>query len=340
MMINKSIKNKKEIKGCSKKIGRRIGIVMCLLMISAPLVVYAENNMRKNKLLSKGKIEYEQGKVLIDSDDLRYLADEVDSLEGIYKTTTIDALNSIGTYFCNDGKITNEIENNEIDTEEEKVNLSFGNIKNGILLSQSVDSLMGTQALNKDGVGLYYLNEDAFNNKNMLKLTTEDTGYPLQYQPITADNLTAGTAAWVNGSLIKGNGKDNESSYAQGFIDGQANAIDNLDITYTYHYHEGDATNGGGCYSQVTTSRVCGTIVHLRGYYRGHSCHALCVSYYADDYGCNSCGAVTGWKCGGGGNSCGNMSGQIGGTHVVTSTSWQPTCGYSQGQILTATIVY
>ena len=315
-------------------------VIISILGLVNPLIVSAQTIARRNNIQSKGKIEYEQGKVLIDSSDLRNLADEVDSLETTYKATTIEALNAIGTYFRNDGNLTHDLTGNEVDTEEEKASLSFGSIKNGILLSQSVDSLLSTQALNKDGNGLFYLNEEASNNRNLLQVTTDDTGYPLQYQPITADNLTAGTAAWVNGQLIRGNGGDNASSYTQGFIDGQANAIDNLDITYTYHYHEGDATNGGGCYEKVTSSRVCGSIYLKREYYRGHTCHAACNSYYEKEYACRGCGNVTGWQCAGGGNSCGSMGGQVGGNHIITSTGWQPTCGYSQGQVLTATIVY
>lgn len=322
------------------KMGIVIVMFVCVCAACTPLVVFAGNVSRKNNIQSKGKIEYEQGLVVLDSADLRYLADEVDALEVTYKATAIDALNTIGTYFRNDGNLTYDLGGNEVDTEEEKANLSFGSIKNGILLSQSVDSLVSTQALNKEGNGLFYLNEDAFNNKNLLQITTEDTGYPLQYQAVTADNLTAGTAAWVNGNLIRGNGKDNASSYAQGFVDGQANITDNLNITYTYHYHEGDSTNGGGCYELVPSSRVCGSIYLKREYYRGSTCHAMCNSYYVKEFACRGCGAVTGWQCAGGGNSCGNMGGQIGGNHVITTTSWQPTCGYTHGQILTATIVY
>lgn len=315
-------------------------IMICLLSVCVPIIALAETSSRRDNIKSKGKIDYDSGTVVLDSADLFYLADAIDDLENTYKITTIDALNGIGTYFQKDGVITNDMGLNEVDTDEEKISLSFGNIKEGILQSQSVASVSQTQAVNKEGNALFYLTEETATNKNLLQTTTENTGYVVYYQPVTAENLTAGSAAWVNGVLIKGNGGDNASSYVQGFVDGQANVTDNLDITYTYHYHEGDAENGGGCYAQVISSKVCGAIGLKREYYRGSSCHALCYSFYVEEYGCNVCGAVTGWRCGGGGNSCGNMGGQIGGNHVITTTSWQPTCGYTQGQILTATIVY
>lgn len=325
------------------------GNVDGFIQIFSEDTVYLENEIntlladgigRRDSIKSKGKIDFDNGTVVLDSADLLYLAEQVDDLESTYKVNIVDALNRIGTYFRNDGSIVVDASVNEVDTEEEKKNLSFGNMKEGILQSQSVVSISGVQAADKDGNTLFYLNQEAAGNHNLLQTTIQNTEFPVFYQPVTAENLTAGTAAWVNGKLIMGNGGDNASCYAQGFVDGQANATENLDVTYTYHYHEGDDVNGGGCYAQVTNHTVCGVIGFSRGYYRGKSCDKWCSSYYADEYACSACGAVTGWKCGGGGNSCGKTGGQIGGNHMVTTTSWQPVCGYSQGQILTATIVY
>lgn len=314
--------------------------VICVLGVCTPLLVMADGNIRREHIKSKGKLDFENGSVVIDSADLLYLVDQVDELESTYKITVIDALNEIGTYFKNDGSTSADVTVNEADTEEEKKNLSFGNIKEGILQSQSVSSLLQTQAVDKEGNALFYVNQEAADNQNLLKTTIENTGFPVFYRPITAENLTAGTAAWVNGRLIIGNGGDNASGYAQGFVDGQANAVENLNVTYTYHYHEGDNVNGGGCYAQVTNQTVCGGIYFNREYYRGGTCSKWCSSFYEKEYVCGGCGAVTGTLCGGGGNSCGRTTGQIGGNHMVTTTSWQPACGYTQGQILTATIVY
>ena len=314
--------------------------IACVLAISTPLMVMANGSGRREYIKSKGKIDFNNGTVVVDSNDLLYLADQVDVLERTYKITAVDALNRIGTYFKNDGSVTADTETNEVDTEEEKKNLSLENIKEGILQSQSVYSLLQTQAVDKDGNALFYVNQEAADNGNLLQSTTQNTGLPIYYQSIKAENLTAGTAAWVNGKLVMGNGGDNASAYAQGFVDGQANAIGSMKVTYTYHYHSGDPVNGGGCYTQVTDQTVCGAVVFSREYYRGKSCDKWCNSYFEIEYVCSACGTVMGWKCAGGGNSCGKSGGQIGGNHMVTTTSWQPACGYSQGQILTATIVY
>lgn len=302
-------------KGGSKKLRFYFRIVLVILAISTPTVVLADNVSRRNKIQSRGKIDFEEGKVVVDSADLIYLADEIDVLENTYKTTIVDALNRIGTYFLKDGSLTNDSEKNEVVTEEEKMDLSFGNIKNGILLSQSVDSLSDTQAVDKDGNGLFYLDEEAATNGNLQRTTIENTGYPVFYQHITADNLTAGTAAWVDGTLVKGNGADNtvfyEQGYRIGYADGMANA-GNASINYIRHYH--DSTSS--CYVPPI----------IRGYdqYRGDD-------QVNTQYHVAACGAC--------GKPKFNLKGDWDwGTHICVPESYN--CGYSYGEIIGAEIIY
>ena len=132
-----------------------------------------------------------------------------------------------------------------------------------------------------------------------------------------------------------------------------------------YHKHTGKSSVQGGCYS-VADTKVCGEIVCLREYYRGYTCHAACNSFYEEEYGCSECGEITGGRCGGGGNSCGNMWGQVTGNHSTTTYSlgcgktgktiegyslscgkdtdtlegYQANCGLAEGQIIGATIRY
>lgn len=181
----------------------------------------AGEQKRKEKIISKGTVQFQEGKVSIAASDFIYLAEEIDRLESIYKCNLVKALNDIGTYFKADGSITYDSSQNETDSEEEKTKLAFLSIKQGILKSQSVESLVQLQAKDKNGNLLYYAKED----KNLFELTTDNTGYPLFYQAVTADNLSAGTSAWVNGKLIKGNGADNvaykEQGYKEGYVQGE-----------------------------------------------------------------------------------------------------------------------
>lgn len=200
------------------KIGIIIGV--CVLGMSIPMISMAETSSRRANIKSVGNIDYENGKVYFSASDLTYLADEIDHLENKYKTEIVNALNAIGTFFLKDGSVINSAEKSEVNTEEEKAGLSFGNITEGILKSQSVDILGAIQATDAEGRLLYYASEEAQNNRDVLSVTTTDTGFPVFYQAANVKNLSAGTAAWVNGMLLKGNGQDT-LEYAENYIRSQ-----------------------------------------------------------------------------------------------------------------------
>lgn len=203
-----------------KRLIYMIGIAVCILGISVPAM--AETTSRRANIKSSGNLDFENGTVYFTASDLTYLADEIDNLEDTYKQTSVEALNDVGTFFLSDGTIVNDRTQNEVDTDEKKSALSFGNILEGIKKSQSVDSLSQTQVTDKDGNLLFYETEEAQANKDIHSLTTTDTGFPAFYQPANANNLSAGTAAWVDGTLIKGNGSDNAAYYEQGISNAPA----------------------------------------------------------------------------------------------------------------------
>lgn len=157
------------------------------LLSELPVWPDADNldGIRRGNIKSRGIIDYAGGQVIIDASDLTYLADEIDALEAAYKLNTVAALNRMGTYYMQDGSITHD-ESAETLPLESAVNLSFDEIYEGVLQSQSVENLATTEIL---------------------------TG-------ASADNLTAGTASWVDGTLVIGNGADNDSSYQKGYDEG------------------------------------------------------------------------------------------------------------------------
>lgn len=234
--------------------GKQAVLILAVLAgaLSIGITALAEGGGRSANLLSKGSINYENGKVFFSAKDLFYLAEEMDKLENLYKGESVDALAAIGTYFKNDGSVVHSEGLKEVDTETEKAALSFGSIKGGILNSQSVGSVSSLQATDQNGNPLYYENEAARDAADLSHTTTADTGYPVYYRAAQTGNLSAGTAAWVDGILLKGSGADNAASYAQGFIDGQQSVTGNLNISYTYHSHVGDNTAEGGCYGNKT----------------------------------------------------------------------------------------
>lgn len=150
--------------------------------------VSLERPARKDKILSKGAINYADGEVVMDSSDLVRLADQLDGLDAAYRNSTAEAagaLSQIGTYFTKDGSVTHIPE--EAGVGETASELPYHKICEGILKSQSVAHL-------------------------------EDQ----KIGAAVANNLSRDTAAWVDGKLIVGNGADNDAHYESGYTAGEA----------------------------------------------------------------------------------------------------------------------
>lgn len=304
----------------NKKIKGGLAAAVMMGLLGSGLTVLAEGGSRSANITSKGSINYENGTVFFSSQDLINLAGEIDELEKAYKIGTVDALNSIGTYFKTDGSQTYDSSANEADTEAEKLALSFGSIKRGIRQSQSVAALSQIQATDKEGNLLYYEDEAARDSANLAQVTTSNTGYPVYYMAATADNLSAGTAGWVNGVLLKGNGADNSEAYNRGQKDGYTEGYDDgviegaarAEISYTYHSHE-EACNGecGGTIGGGTTSVDPGTGIT---WYNG-GCGTCGKKYSYDSYGS--------WenrkKCSVPVNTCGKREGEIESATIVVN---------------------
>lgn len=196
-------------------------VSICVTAVST--TVYASGGYRRNAIESRGAINYDRGKVVIDSIDFITLADEIDKLEISYKTDITDALAGIGTYIQQDGSTGHDVKVN-IDPQQ----IAFRNLESGILQSQSVDSLAGRQASGTGGV-IYY----KYASQNILEVTTSNTGMPVYIMPAQEDNLSTQTAAWVNGHSLVGNGSDNYYFYQKGFIEGYAARVG---ATVEYQY--------------------------------------------------------------------------------------------------------
>ena len=157
------------------------------------------------------------------------LSDRIEELERSYKIAIMEALNQIGTFFASvDGAITHNAADNAVSPDGAAA-LSLNSLYRGILQSQSVAHLANISAAG-------------------------------------GNNLSLGTAAWVDGRLIIGNGTDNKNFYDQGhsdgyeqgdsdgyrrgYADGKADNAEGAEIEYIYHEHTGDSTNGGGCYTE------------------------------------------------------------------------------------------
>lgn len=196
---------------------------------------------RRDDLRSKGVINYKNGMAILDSSDLTLIADGIDNLESEYKANMVAALNDINTYFKIDGSVTHDQREENLSTAYASA-LSLDGLCNGILQSQSVDHL--------------------------------------QAAPVIADNLTAGTAVWVNGTCIIGNGADNERAYKKGKKDGEDGDDKDIDMDYSYHVHR----NGAG---EEVTQQTVYTLDDPGGCYKeaGHSHNKTGTCTVADSTG-------------------------------------------------------
>lgn len=141
------------------------------------------------ELKSYGKIAYQNGedKVVIDSEDFKILADRLD----LFKRGISDQLNAINTYF----------------TTEEGISLGTGTDIHVTHTRPSEEKLVDPLGIDFD---------------TLLEGVAASQSVPSDVSAAVAGNLSAGTAAWVDGHLILGTGADNQSHYQKGYEEGAA----------------------------------------------------------------------------------------------------------------------
>lgn len=204
---------------------KNLGSLIAAALIYACIIggsAFAEEGEynRSSHIASKGTIKYADGKVVISSSDLTYLANEIDDLERAYKSKTVEALNGIGTFYASAaGEISHYENDNNISSDNAAV-LSFKDLYRGITESQSVDYLAAVQATDAGKNPMYYADGDASERGDLISVTTDANDFPLLIRSAAAGNLTAGTAAWVDGEVLIGTGADNQSYYNKGDSDG------------------------------------------------------------------------------------------------------------------------
>ncbi len=200
-------------------------ILILILTFGTCGTVLAEDSKRGtgDDLKSYGKIAYQNGSdaVVIDSEDFHMLADRLD----LFKQRMADQLQAMHTYFTVGGDISLQT-NADVSvvhtkpSDENIVNpleVDFDTLLEGIAVSQSVSSDVTAYG--------FPAGTEFYKNENGVLTTdgTEEGAEKISVAAATADNLSAGTAAWVNGSLILGTGEDNKSYSDSGYSTGYTN---------------------------------------------------------------------------------------------------------------------
>ena len=292
-------------------------VLAAVLIISGTAL--ADGSNRRSLITSHGAVEFtsEEGSILIDSEDLYTLADEIDDLETSYKSKTTEALNTINTYIRSDGTITH----NKEDADNQMEQPSFGLLANAIINSQSsstaISDLSGTK---------YY-------KTNKGKISTSGTGNPITLNAATPDNLSAGQIAFVNGSMLLGTGADNEAYYNIGYADGYAQKMDGLDIQIKYHEHT------EACYGERDDLQ-CIVTVTFGGTYSAH-CPG-CQKEHPDWETTFQSYTLHHSSCGTGDHSSGYCTQHSGppGSYTHTYSGQGLICGKTEETVESATILY
>lgn len=266
------IKNRKDtIMKRKKYMVLAFAVVCCMVTVGVSGLTMAA----ASGAASVGDFSTDDGRVVFHSGDIAYLSGELDALHSEIDDSVFNGDSVNGIISAPESKRRNMI------TSRGVINYNNGkvsaNAANLFTLADRTDALANAytaavcRALND--IGTYF---DADGNVNHESQTAESVALScahlaegilrsqsvdhLPAAPVIADNLTAGTAAWVNGQCVIGNGADNERAYQRGFEDGESENDDDIDIEYTRHVHRNGngeevtkktvyaSKNPGGCY--------------------------------------------------------------------------------------------
>lgn len=236
-------------------------MVLTLSICSVAIADYTPPSATKNGLKSSGAIVYQEGtdSVVIDSKDLYVLADKLDS----FKTMVAEQLAVMHTYLTTDNKGVSLSSDNGINVvhahseDMETIDpllVDFDTLLEGFAVSQSIPAEIEEYGYSAD-TQLYKKTDGSMTTE-----PSDGTAEQINIAASTADNLSAGCAAWVDGQLLLGTGADNHAFYNMGYTDGYNAKIDGAYITYNYHKHVNgknevvnqstiySTTDPGGCF--------------------------------------------------------------------------------------------
>ena len=155
-------------------------------------------------------------------------------------------------------------------------------------------------------------------------------------------NPTSSTTQTIQPGYYSGGTLDSSGAYAQGFIDGQQNVTQSLQISYTYHKHvdadgkqcdaHEEQLKSGGCFTTPkhtyeSYTYLCGGTYNIIR--TGDGNHLGSAGNYNCDNGCGNFSPFAGTRC----------TVQRTGTRIK-STSYTLSCGKTEQSVESATITY
>ena len=276
--------------------GKRVLAATLVIVLLSGITLYSVAAGHEWK--SQGNVEAVRSDgtktVIFDKSDLDYLDGRIDAIEADVSTgkeNLANALNPLGT------------------------NPSLGTPLSGTsTFNELMEAINHSQAIPDKTIG-----ESVSIATEDYELASTVTGQTInsdtKISAATADNLSLGTSAWVDGSLLIGTGADNKNYYNLGYTNGMAK-VDNASIIYTYHSHKGTAQSGGECYTPL---------------YRVHTHSGSCYSTVNSTCTCSAYAGQwindTIFRC----RVCGHAGHGPGGTCGAATTSTVLSCGKAEG---------
>ncbi len=302
-------------------------LVLCCALAAAGIAKADHTGRRADKLNSKGIMKYSDDKVVIDSSDLTYLADEIDTLENNYKIEVLSALNGIGTFIKDDGSVTHHT----TPADSNGALYAFKVLTSAIHESQS------------SGTAIADLSGDTYFKTAGGRLITGSSGADtagaeaVDLSAASADDMSAGTVAYIDGKMLLGTGADNEAYYNIGYADGYAQKMDGLDIQIKYHEHT------EACYGErddmqciVSLSWSSPYIAHCAGCQKDDPNGTTTFMNYTLSHSVCGSPAATGRYCTAHGPFYGGPP--VGYTHTYSGQGL--ICGKTEETVESATILY
>lgn len=211
-------------------------VMAAAVMFGSCKAVWAEESLQtptRQLLQSDGRIVYQEGNhsVVLDSQDLYRIADRMD----LFKLGISRQLASLGTYLTTgEGipmqtsdvlKVTHVSPAQEYSVDP--LTVDFNALLEGVAASQSVPA-------DSSAYG-YEMGTTLYQTKEGVLTTVEDEAAcaAVQIRPATAENLSAGTAAWVDGHLLLGTGEDNRHYFEQGHGQTSETIVSIIDLLYS-----------------------------------------------------------------------------------------------------------
>ena len=177
--------------------------------------------------------------IRIDSEDLYLIAERLDYIKDLVITQLAEMNTYLTTEESSSPLTTDQIFVTHMkpqkETEVNPQDVNFDTILESIAVSQSISQEPSEYGY-PEGSILYRTKE------GLLTDTFEEEAQEITITSATSDNLSAGTAAWVNGSLILGTGVDSEDYYEQGYEEACSSKII-VEASHgdSYHVFERDA---------------------------------------------------------------------------------------------------